>query len=110
MPAPPRPPPRQPSRGCFLEVRGCASGPSFRFDWKQPEVAPGAPKRGGHESSLRACAAISEGEIRASPNAQRPYRWDDRPMRPTVLIVDDHASFRASAGALLEAEGFTVAG
>jgi DNA-binding NarL/FixJ family response regulator len=31
-------------------------------------------------------------------------------MRPTVLIVDDHPSFRASASALLEAEGFTVAG
>ena len=31
-------------------------------------------------------------------------------MRPTVLVVDDHASFRAAATALLEAEGFTVVG
>jgi DNA-binding NarL/FixJ family response regulator len=31
-------------------------------------------------------------------------------MRPTVVIVDDHAEFRASAAALLEAEGFTVVG
>jgi DNA-binding NarL/FixJ family response regulator len=31
-------------------------------------------------------------------------------MRTTVLIVDDHDDFRASAGALLEAEGFTVVG
>lgn len=31
-------------------------------------------------------------------------------MRPTVLIVDDHEAFRASAAALLEAEGFTVVG
>src|SRR5437762_7766702 len=31
-------------------------------------------------------------------------------MRPTVLIVDAHESFRASAGALLEAEGFAVSG
>ena len=31
-------------------------------------------------------------------------------MRPTVLIVDDHAAFRESASALLEAEGFAVAG
>ena len=31
-------------------------------------------------------------------------------MRPTVLIVDDHAGFRASARALLEAEGFDVVG
>jgi CheY-like chemotaxis protein len=29
-------------------------------------------------------------------------------VRPTVLIVDDHAQFRQSAGALLEAEGFAV--
>jgi DNA-binding NarL/FixJ family response regulator len=32
------------------------------------------------------------------------------PMRPTVLIVDDHAAFRASAWALLQAEGFDVIG
>jgi DNA-binding NarL/FixJ family response regulator len=29
---------------------------------------------------------------------------------PTVLIVDDHAEFRASAAELLEAEGFDVVG
>jgi DNA-binding NarL/FixJ family response regulator len=29
---------------------------------------------------------------------------------PTVLIVDDHPSFRANAHALLEAEGFEVVG
>jgi DNA-binding NarL/FixJ family response regulator len=31
-------------------------------------------------------------------------------MRPTVLIVDDHAAFRASARALLQVEGFEVVG
>lgn len=31
-------------------------------------------------------------------------------MRLTVLIVDDHAEFRQSASALLEAEGFAVIG
>jgi DNA-binding NarL/FixJ family response regulator len=31
-------------------------------------------------------------------------------VRPTVLIVDDHAAFRASARALLQAEGFDVVG
>jgi DNA-binding NarL/FixJ family response regulator len=31
-------------------------------------------------------------------------------MRTTVLIVDDHEAFRASARALLEAEGFEVVG
>jgi len=33
-----------------------------------------------------------------------------RGVRPTVLIVDDHEGFRASARALLEAEGFAVVG
>lgn len=31
-------------------------------------------------------------------------------MRPTVLIVDDHADFRASAAELLGSEGFDVVG
>lgn len=31
-------------------------------------------------------------------------------VRPTVLIVDDHAEFRSSAGALLQTEGFDVIG
>jgi DNA-binding NarL/FixJ family response regulator len=31
-------------------------------------------------------------------------------MLPTVLIVDDHAGYRAAARALLEAEGFEVVG
>jgi DNA-binding NarL/FixJ family response regulator len=31
-------------------------------------------------------------------------------MGPTVLIVDDHAAFRASARALLQAEGFDIVG
>ena len=31
-------------------------------------------------------------------------------MGPTVLIVDDHAGFRAGARALLEADGFRVLG
>jgi len=35
---------------------------------------------------------------------------DDEPMPRTVLIVDDHPSFRATAHALLEAEGFSVVG
>jgi DNA-binding NarL/FixJ family response regulator len=35
---------------------------------------------------------------------------DDLLVRPTVVIVDDHASFRSSARALLEAEGFDVVG
>jgi DNA-binding NarL/FixJ family response regulator len=37
-------------------------------------------------------------------------RQNDRGMATTVLIVDDHAPFRASARMLLEAEGFEVVG
>jgi DNA-binding NarL/FixJ family response regulator len=36
--------------------------------------------------------------------------WQDRAMRPTVLIVDDHEAFRQSASTMLEAEGFHVVG
>ena len=43
--------------------------------------------------------------------------WRPRPaaatierMPPTVLIVDDHPSFRVTARALLEAEGFEIVG
>jgi DNA-binding NarL/FixJ family response regulator len=35
---------------------------------------------------------------------------DDLLVRPTVVIVDDHAGFRSSARALLEAAGFDVVG
>ncbi|MEY2512917.1 MAG: hypothetical protein QOJ89_275 [bacterium] len=35
---------------------------------------------------------------------------DDGVVRPTVLIVDDHADFRVFARVLLEAEGFAVVG
>ena len=35
---------------------------------------------------------------------------DNRRMAPTVLIVDDHPSFRASARRLLEADGYEVVG
>jgi CheY-like chemotaxis protein len=35
---------------------------------------------------------------------------DDQDVRPSVLIVDDHADFRDAASALLEREGFTVLG
>ena len=34
----------------------------------------------------------------------------DHPAMPSVLIVDDHASFRATARQLLEAEGYEVVG
>lgn len=36
--------------------------------------------------------------------------WDDRPMARTVVIVDDHADFRAAAAVLLEAAGYEIVG
>src|SRR5215217_428155 len=45
-----------------------------------------------------------------NPHAAVPATWQDRRVRPTVVIVDDHAHFRAAATALLEAEGFSVVG
>jgi DNA-binding NarL/FixJ family response regulator len=35
---------------------------------------------------------------------------ENQPMAPTILIVDDHPSFRASARRLLEADGYEVVG
>jgi DNA-binding NarL/FixJ family response regulator len=39
-----------------------------------------------------------------------PRLCDDAGVSETVLIVDDHPSFRATARAVLEAEGFAVVG
>jgi DNA-binding NarL/FixJ family response regulator len=36
--------------------------------------------------------------------------WHDWLMAPTVLIVDDHPSFRTTVRVLLESEGFDVVG
>jgi DNA-binding NarL/FixJ family response regulator len=48
--------------------------------------------------------------IGAGRDAVVPQLWNDPLMRARVLIVDDHDDFRASASALLAAEGFTVVG
>lgn len=49
-------------------------------------------------------------DFRVCTHADRFRRCDDPAMPPRLLIVDDHAGFRASARRLLEAEGFTVVG
>jgi CheY-like chemotaxis protein len=48
--------------------------------------------------------------IRASRDAGAGGGWHDSAMPPSVLIVDDHDDFRASARALLELDGFLVVG
>jgi DNA-binding NarL/FixJ family response regulator len=48
--------------------------------------------------------------IRANPDAMSLGPCDYLAMAETVLIVDDHAPFRALARALLQLEGFEVVG
>jgi len=47
---------------------------------------------------------------RDSPDAGTRWRWEDDPVAWSLLIVDDHADFRAGARALLEVDGFEVLG
>ena len=56
------------------------------------------------------CVKAQARWVRAGHNAEDAEFCDDRGVRPSVLIVDDHDGFRESARALLEAEGFAVAG
>lgn len=72
-------------------------------------VRPSELKRGKRRGQSWA-VGLAGSPLRAAPDAAAPRLWDDRRMRPTVLIVDDHGAFRASATALLEAEGFAVVG
>jgi DNA-binding NarL/FixJ family response regulator len=48
--------------------------------------------------------------MRASHNAACERACDDREVRVSVLIVDDHEEFRNSARALLQADGYAVVG
>jgi DNA-binding NarL/FixJ family response regulator len=47
--------------------------------------------------------------MRASHNAVCGLACDDREVRVSVLIVDDHEEFRSSARALLQADGYGYA-
>jgi DNA-binding NarL/FixJ family response regulator len=48
--------------------------------------------------------------VRVTPMGFAPHLHDNHAMGRTVLIVDDHPGFRASARRMLEAGGFEVAG
>jgi DNA-binding NarL/FixJ family response regulator len=52
----------------------------------------------------------SGAQLGVRTDAVGPEECDDPGVRPTLLIVDDHPGFRASARRLLEAEGFAVVG
>jgi DNA-binding NarL/FixJ family response regulator len=64
--------------------------------------------------SLQLEHRVDTPEGAASRTAPLEAVWQDGRMeharRPTVLIIDDHAGFRAFARALLESEGFQVIG
>ena len=53
--------------------------------------------------ALRGVPGVRFAALRLAP----PFCHDAR-VPPTVLIVDDHPSFRASARAILEADGFEI--
>ncbi len=53
---------------------------------------------------------VSERDFRVCMVVFGPILCDHSGMRPTALIVDDHAAFRASAKTLLQDEGFQVVG
>ena len=68
-------------------------------------------KRGGPQSLLRARTGM---DLLPARMPGRARAWEDRRVRPTVLIVEDHAEFRASAAELLDVQlpdqdGFAVA-
>ena len=67
-------------------------------------------KRGGPQIGVGACTRLDLPHIEAGHDDPHDGACEHERMRPTVLIVDDHADFRASARALLEAEGFDVVG
>src|SRR5204862_4577458 len=70
-------------------------------------------KRTARSRSVSASGAGRDSVARggaASRMAVCTTTCDDDVVPRTVLVVDDHPSFRATARALLEAEGFSVVG
>jgi DNA-binding NarL/FixJ family response regulator len=53
---------------------------------------------------------LSLADFRVCPLVTGVRLWDDFLIATTVLIVDDHPAFRASARRMLEDEGFDVVG
>jgi len=61
-------------------------------------------------SSVSVPLAVLPGAVRFAVLHDNALSATIEPVRTTILIVDDHPSFRASARAILEADGFTVVG
>ena len=75
------------NRAAGLEVRSAIASALTKVDTRRPYAWSGYPDKSA-----------------ASRMAQSRDRCDHAGMPPTVLIVDDHPSFRLTARALLEAE------
>ena len=94
-----------------LVVRGGLGGvhpgsmPQFPVDFTVPASHCERAKR---NSPLFAHFARDDGAVVRTAAPRRVCH--DCTVSPTVLIVDDHPSFRASARAILEADGFNVVG
>src|SRR5262249_52005894 len=71
----------------------------------RPRANPGGPQFWVRASTKTDARALVLATVRQGTGS-----CDDRGVRPTVLIVDDHDGFRESARALREAEGFAVVG
>jgi DNA-binding NarL/FixJ family response regulator len=71
-------------------------------------------RRDDEDQRMRVVAGAHRGRLwslpRGSPDVGGAAPCDDGGVGPTVLIVDDHADFRAFARTLLEAGGFEVVG
>lgn len=75
-------------------------------EWRLARAANAALTRIRSGFALR----VGDSGFRVCPLGNGAAPCDDQPMPVTVVIVDDHPSFRASARALLELEGFEVVG
>src|SRR5262249_47574986 len=83
--------------GVFVDGHGLLPA---GFRWATPEAAGPRANRGRPQCRVRACTKIGCRGTGAGHNAAGGHLCDDRAVRPTVLIVDDHDRFRESARAL----------
>src|SRR6476619_2606250 len=63
-----------------------------------------------HRGSPIFLLCVADPGVRFAALRLAPPFCHDARVPPTVLIVDDHPSFRASARAILEADGFEIVG
>ena len=68
------------------------------------------PPQSRPDPALDGPRGLPRAAIEASPVVTADAVSDDAHMPPTVLVVDDHPAFRASARRLLERDGFEVVG